>query len=326
MMRAPWFWREKTLAARAVALGLVPLAALYDAGQRARWRMTTPKRAPVPVICIGNATLGGVGKTPFAIALKGLLGGDAVHFLTRGYGGSLHGPLRVHPSTHDAGEIGDEALVLARYGTTWVAKNRPAGASAAAKAGAECIIMDDGFQNPTIKKTVSILLIDAAGADGNEKIFPAGPYREPLERARARADIVVYVGDDEPAATDAAKNNNTPFTAWLAPNNPPERTRVVAFSGIGKPQKFYKTLTAAGFEIAKTASFPDHHRFSDQDLFALARLAAARKAPLITTEKDYARLPDDFRADVLVFPVTMKINQPALLVETIQATIAREAP
>jgi tetraacyldisaccharide 4'-kinase len=326
MMRAPWFWREQTLAARAVALGLAPLAALYDIGQRARWRMTAPKRAPVPVICIGNATLGGVGKTPFAMALKGLLGGDAVHFLTRGYGGSLQGPLRVHSSTHDTDEVGDEALVLARCGPVWVAKNRPAGASAAARAGAECIIMDDGYQNPTIKKTVSILLIDAAGADGNDKIFPAGPYREPLERARARADIVVYVGDDEPAATDAAKNNNTPFAAWLEPNNPPEAGRVVAFSGIGKPQKFYKTLATAGFEIAKTASFPDHHRFSDQDLFALARLAAAKGAPLITTEKDYARLPNDFRAGVLMFPVTMQINQPALLVETIQAIITREAP
>ncbi len=326
MMRAPWFWREKTLAARAVALGLAPLAVLYDIGQRARWRITTPKRAPVPVICIGNATLGGVGKTPFAMALKGLLGGDAVHFLTRGYGGSLHGPLRVHSSTHDVSEVGDEALVLARCGTVWVSKDRPAGASAAAKAGAELIIMDDGFQNPTLEKTVSILLIDAAGADGNGKIFPAGPYREPLERARARADIVVYVGGDAATATAAAQKHTAPFAAWLEPDNPPQAGRVVAFSGIAKPQKFFKTLAAAGFEIAKPVSFPDHHRFSNQDLFALARIAAAKGAPLITTEKDYARLPDDFRAGVLVFPVTMKINQPALLVETIQAVIAREAP
>ncbi len=325
MMRAPWFWREQTLAARAVALGLAPVAALYDAGQRAHWRMTSPKRAPVPIICIGNATLGGVGKTPFAIALSGLLGGDAAHFLTRGYGGNLSGPMRVNPSTHDAGEVGDEALVLARHGPVWISKNRPAGANAAARAGAKLIIMDDGFQNPTIEKTVSILLVDAAGADGNGKIFPAGPYREPLDRARARADIVVYVGGDETAAADAAQKNNTPFAAWLAPHNPPEASRVVAFSGIGKPQKFYQTLAAAGFDIAETASFPDHHRFSDQDLFALARIAAAKGAPLITTEKDYARLPDDFRADVSVFPVTMKINQPALLIEAIRAAIAGKA-
>ncbi len=325
MMRAPWFWREQTLAARAIALGLAPVAALYDAGQRARWRMTTPKRAPVPIICIGNATLGGVGKTPFAIALKGLLGDKAVHFLTRGYGGTLSGPMNVNPSTHDVDEVGDEALVLARNGPVWIAKDRPAGANAAAKAGAELIIMDDGFQNPTIEKTVSILLIDAAGSDGNGKIFPAGPYREPLERARARADIVVYVGGNAAAATAAAKNNNTPFAAWLAPQNPPEAARVVAFSGIGKPQKFYATLKAAGFDIAETVSFPDHHRFNDQDLFALARVAAAKGAPLITTEKDYTRLPDDFRADVLVFPVLMKINQPALLVEAIRTAIASEA-
>ncbi len=325
MMRAPWFWREQTLAARAVTLGLAPIAALYDAGQRARQRMTAPKQAPVPIICIGNATLGGVGKTPFAMALKGLLGSDAIHFLTRGYGGTLLGPMRVHPSAHDAGEVGDEALVLARYGSVWVAKDRPAGAAAAAKAGAELIIMDDGFQNPTIEKTVSILLIDAAGADGNGKTFPAGPYREPLARARARADIIVYVGGDELAATTAAQENNSPFAAWLAPDNPPEQAHVVAFCGIGQPQKFYATLKAAGFDIAEAASFPDHHRFSDQDLYALAQISAAKGAALITTEKDYVRLPDDFRTNVLVLPVVMKLNQPALLVETIKTIIASKA-
>jgi len=339
MMRAPWFWRDDTLAARAVTLGFAPLSALYDAAQRARWRMTAPKRAPVPVICIGNATLGGVGKTPFAIALGELLRGEsgAIHFLTRGYGGALGGPVKVDPSAHNFNDVGDEALLLARHGPVWISKDRPAGALAAAKDGAGLIIMDDGFQNPTIEKTVSILLIDASEDGGNGKIFPAGPFREPLDRARARADIVVYVGGDEEIASRAADENHSAFAAWPEPENAPENVpvntpaptpetgRVVAFSGIGNPEKFYTSLKAAGFVITRTASFPDHHRFSDQDLAALARLAASEKAPLITTEKDYVRLPEDFRADVLTFPIAMKINQPSLLAATIRTTIDRQA-
>ena len=327
MIQAPWFWREHTFAARVIRAALLPFAAVYDVAQQTRRRFAKQKSIPIPIICIGNATLGGVGKTPFAIALAALLeDGDAVtHFLTRGYGGTLSGPIKVDPTTHGAREVGDEPLLLARRGPVWVSKDRTDGAKAAAHSGATQIIMDDGFQNPTIEKTVSILLVDAADSGSNGLIFPAGPLREPLARARARANIVVYVGADRKTAVRAAEKNATPYAAWLEPVCAPAPTRVTAFSGIGKPAKFFASLTAHGFEIAEAISFPDHHQFSDRDLKTLREISAKKRAPLITTEKDYVRLPEDCRPDILRFPVEMKINHPVPLIAEIRAAIDRQA-
>ncbi len=276
------------------------------------------------MVCIGNATLGGVGKTPFAIALANLLAESTnCHFLTRGYGGSLNGPVRVDPAAHTVNDVGDEALLLAEHGPVWISTDRPSGAQAAAKNGAELIIMDDGFQNPTIEKTVSILLIDAGSDSGSNKIFPAGPFREPLSRAQSRADITVYVGVSEASANNAAERVRAAFAAWLESAASFTPRPVIAFSGIGNPKRFYQSLEEAGFDIAARASFPDHHRFRDSELSALKKLSDRRNAPLITTEKDYVRLPDAFRKDVFTFPVTMKINQPDLLTETVRRAIDR---
>lgn len=325
MMREPWFWRSKTLAARAVAAGVSPLAVAYDVVQRTRWRLTAPAASPVPVICIGNAALGGVGKTPCAIAIRKLLAGEGVecHFLTRGYGGREKVPLRVDPDRHSASDVGDEALLLARHGPTWVSRNRPAGAEKAAEAGARAIIMDDGFQNPTIAKTFSVLLIEAGNARDNERIFPAGPLREPVTRAKARADITVFVGPDRETAEHEASAQQSPFAAWLAPAGGPAPQRVVAFTGIGKPQKFFDMLKANGFELARTIAYPDHHDFSEHDLRALARIADAQNAPLITTKKDHVRLPASFAGVVMTFPAEMRFNQPALLANAVLSAIDR---
>ena len=324
MIRAPWFWQEQSLAARTITTGLTPVSMIYDAAQRARWKLTTPKAAPVPVICIGNATLGGVGKTPFAIALANQLAKSArCHFLTRGYGGALNGPILVDPDKHGVVEVGDEALLLTAHGPVWVSKDRPNGANAAAENGADLIIMDDGFQNPTIEKAVSILLIDAENTGGSNKVFPAGPFREPLTRAQSRADIIVYVGDSEISALDAAKKDDRDFAAWLEPAVGLTPRRVIAFSGIGRPEKFYQSLEGAGFDIAARTSFPDHHQFRDMELSALKKLSEKQDAPLITTQKDYVRLPDEFRKNVLTFPVVMRINQPELLAQTVRRSIDR---
>lgn len=329
MMREPWFWREQTLAARAVTLCLSPFSALYDFGQQMRTRLTRPATAPIPIICVGNASVGGVGKTPFAIALCKLLQVEGVEpaFLTRGYGGTAGDiPVQVDPRQHDADEVGDEALLLTRAGPVYVARNRAEGASAAARDGASLAIMDDGYQNPTIRKTVSILLVDARDPCGGGALFPAGPMREPMARAKARANLIVYVGGDEESATRAAEENGSPYAAWLAPLNAPEARRVVAFCGIGDPEKFFTTLEAAGFEVAHRAAFPDHHRYTAQDLTALEKLAASKKAPLITTEKDFVRLPSAFAEKTLTLPVAMRINNPALLTAAILSAIERSTP
>ena len=324
-MREPWFWRSRSLTARTVATALSPLSALYDFGQQARWRFAKAAKAEIPVICIGNASLGGVGKTPFAIALCEQLKkeGASRHFLTRGFGGFARGPLRVDPSVHQSSLVGDEALLLARHGTVWVSADRPAGAEAAAKAGADVIIMDDGFQNPTLEKTCAILLIDAGDPEGNGRVFPAGPMREPLARAKMRADIVVMIGADGQSAKSAAKEFGTPFAAWLEPAGPLAPEKVVAFSGIGKPEKFFQSLRRWGYDVAQGIAYPDHHPFSAHDLAAIRKAAKQYDAKLVTTEKDFARLSEEDRRDIDAVSVRMRINDPEGLLTLLRPIIDR---
>lgn len=285
---------------------MIPAALAYQAAHQLRWRLTRPARAPVPVICVGNASLGGSGKTPFAMLAADLLGEGGVRavFLTRGYGGALTGPVVVNPDRHDADDIGDEALLLARYGPVVVSRRRHEGAILAAQQGAQVIIMDDGFQNPSLHKDMSILIIGADEQESNGALFPAGPFRERPASARARATITVCVG---------AENGSADFHAWLAPENAPAPERIVAFAGIGKPEKFFASVEACGFEIAARIPFPDHHRFTAAELSVLKKTAAKEQARLICTEKDFVRLPQDFRQNVLTLPVVMQVNDPARL-------------
>ncbi|PQA87218.1 tetraacyldisaccharide 4'-kinase [Marinicaulis flavus] len=304
-MREPWFWRTDTPTARALAALLTPAAWIYQAGHRLRWAMTKPAKASLPVICVGNATLGGAGKTPFAILAAALLreAGVAPVFLTRGYGGALGGPLTVDPAKHTAYSVGDEALLLARHGPVIVSRDRPAGARRAAKTGAQVIIMDDGFQNPSLAKDLSILLIGEEDAQTNGALFPAGPYRESPSRAKARADIVVAV-----KAGPSEKPDGADMAAWLEAEGAPAPERVIAFAGIGRPEKFFRTLEEAGFTLARRIAFPDHHPFTEIELEHLMKDAARQKARLICTEKDHVRLPPAFREDILALPVAMQVS------------------
>lgn len=324
-MREPWFWRSDTIVAKAISAALSPAGYLYDLGQQMRWRMTRPAHAGIPVICIGNATLGGVGKTPFAIMLCNMLSREGLHctFLTRGYGGDEPGPLRVDADKHTHEQVGDEALLLARHGPVWVSRDRVAGAKAAAKDGADIIIMDDGFQNPTIEKTFSVLLLDPENSHGNGHVFPAGPLREPVERAQARADVTVAIASDETSVQDAINNRKSAFAAWLAPAEKIPPQKVVAFSGIGRPEKFFSLLRREGFDLADAIAFPDHHPFTSANLAALKKSAQAADTQLITTEKDHVRLPADMRERVLAYPVRMMLNQPDLFKALVKSAIDR---
>lgn len=312
----PWFWRSRTFAARSITAALTPFAALYQAGHKARWAMTKPAHACIPVICIGNATLGGTGKTPFAILVAQLLKQEGVTpvFLTRGFRGRLAGPIVVDPDRHGADDVGDEALLLASHGKVVVSRARPAGAALAAREGAGAIIMDDGFQNPTLHKDLSVLLMSKE--DGaNEKLFPAGPYRETLNAAKARADIMVSTGGDKDGAD---------FHAWMAPLEPaPER--IIAFAGIGRPEKFFATLEGAGYELAQRIGFPDHHRYSEAELRFLAREAKRENARLVCTEKDAVKLPADFRENVSVLAAAMTVNDPAGLKRRLMEAINKSS-
>ena len=310
-MKEPWFWQSDSLTARVIKNAMAPLSALYLAGYRARVTFSQPTTSAIPIICIGNATLGGTGKTPFALALhQGLsAAGVNAHFITRGYGGTAKGPLQVDLNTHQYSDVGDEALLLASQAVTWVGADRNKSASCAAKAGAKLAIMDDGFQNPTIAKSYSILLDDGTSQHG--RLFPAGRLREPFAWAKERADRLVRIGDS--ATLDGSARLRTSVEG----NN----ESVVAFCGIAGPERFVATLCKAGFNVVDSVFFPDHHGFSNQDLETLRARAATHKATLITTQKDFVRIPDDFQPEIKTLPVTMEIDDIDAIVADIMALV-----
>jgi tetraacyldisaccharide 4'-kinase len=316
-MREPAFWwREAGLAAGLLA----PFAAVYAAVASARLAQRGA-RAAVPVVCIGNPTLGGAGKTPLALTLTRLLAraGDKPALLSRGYGGRLRGPLQVDPARHRAADVGDEPLLLARDAPTFVSRDRIAGAQAAVAAGAGIIVMDDGFQNPSLQKTFSVLVVDGRRGIGNGRVVPAGPLRAPLTAQLARADALVVVGTSHAAAgvAGAARDRGLPvFYADLAPDAAAVAalagTRVLAFAGIGDPQKLFATLAAAGIAVAATRSFPDHHCYTPAEARMLCGQAEREALTLVTTEKDLARMQGDAEVAALAarsraLPVTLTL-------------------
>ncbi len=309
---APEFWaRPGGLASRL----LEPLGWAHGAAGAARRALARPYHAAVPVLCVGNLVAGGAGKTPVALSLARLLAarGARPHILTRGYGGTVFGPTAVDPARHDAAQVGDEALLLAEAAPTWVARDRAAGARAAAAAGAGLIIMDDGFQNPGLHQDLALLVIDGAYGFGNGRIIPAGPLREPLARALARTAAVVLMGADEAAV--AAQLGTTPvLRANLVPVAGTARgDAVVAFAGIGRPEKFFGTLAGVGCRIVARHAFPDHHRYDAAELARLAAAADAAGARLVTTAKDAVRLPPEWRARITILPVEVRWQDEAAL-------------
>jgi tetraacyldisaccharide 4'-kinase len=292
LMREPAFWWRRGSGAL-----LGPLAAIY--GAIAALRMHSPGRSVgIPVICLGNLTVGGAGKTPAALAVGRLVlaAGAQPFFLSRGYGGRLPGPLRVDPARHSAADVGDEPLLLARLAPTIVARDRLAGAEAARRGGASVIVMDDGFQNPALAKDLAILLVDGRRGIGNGRVIPAGPLRAPLTTQVAHAQAVVVVGEPTGAGPviDCARRHGVRiFHGRLDPDRPTlaalAKHKILAFAGIADPEKFFATLSQTGLFVAEHAAFPDHHCYSAAEAQMLIARADAAKLILLTTEKDYAR-------------------------------------
>lgn len=290
-MRAPDFWwqTQPSLLARL----LQPLGAIYGACTLMRMAQNG-KLSSIPVVCVGNPIAGGAGKTPAAIEIARLisLAGKKPVFLTRGYGGELKGPVRVDPKKHTAAEVGDEPLLLARSGACVVARDRALGAELAAQLG-DVIVMDDGFQNPSLKKDLVLLVVDAEQGIGNGLCIPAGPLRAPIEQQLARADAVILVGEGK--ATSFLSRRKLPvFAARLVADAKAAKglkgKAVLAFAGIGRPQKFAATLKEVGADIVALADFPDHHAFTAEDGERLLADAKREKLTLVTTEKDFVRL------------------------------------
>jgi tetraacyldisaccharide 4'-kinase len=318
-MRTPEIWQRRDFGSRLTLAALSPLGWVYSSVVAWKAKHAVPIHAGVPVICVGNLTVGGTGKTPVAIAVAQALAelGKKPFFLTRGYGGKLKGPIRVAPE-HRAADVGDEPLLLAGAFPTVVARERNAGAKLATELGADVIVMDDGHQNFALHKDLSLVVVDAEQGFGNGLILPAGPLRERIGQGLARADAVIMVGDGE---IDLRGFVGTVLRAHIRHADMPDigNARVVAFAGIGRPDKFFRSLKACGVEIVAERRFADHHVYTPSEIARLKSLARTQNALLITTAKDYVRLSDIGRAGIAVLPVEAQFEDPgrldALLVE-----------
>ncbi|MFT5004397.1 MAG: tetraacyldisaccharide 4'-kinase [Paracoccaceae bacterium] len=315
-MQPPEFWNKPASRPGVWPRILWPLAQIWRRLTAQRLARGPWQKVGVPVICVGNINIGGTGKTPTVIALVERLQAMGLnpHVVSRGYGGSLSGPLQVDGRKHKAHEVGDEPVLLAAFCSTWIARDRHAGALEAKQAGADVILLDDGFQNPALHKDISIVVVDAVAGFGNGRVFPAGPLREPPSAGLARADAVLIMGTPK-ARTRFLKANPMGDLPVLEGELQPletgmdwKGTKVLAFAGIGRPEKFFATLKSLGAEIIQTEALADHQPLNRRLLARLESDAFFKGAQMVTTEKDATRLPEDFQFRVITVPVRLQIT------------------
>lgn len=318
-MRAPAFWtiRRGRDAAPMLRLLLSPLGWLYGHSVARRLATATPFALPIPVISLGNLTVGGTGKTPLArliaIEMSGLVNGP-VAIVSRGYGGSLTGPVRVDPTLHTAEDVGDEPLMLAQDGPVIVSRDRLLGGQFGVQQGMAALILDDAHQNPALAKDLSIVVVDGTTGFGNGHLVPAGPLRESVVKGLARADVIITMGDvSEDAQADLAHFEGPILNGDLYPEPVTIEGKVLGFCGIGRPEKFDATLKGLGLDVVDMYPFPDHHPYSATDIKRLEDSARQYTATLVTTKKDFVRLPPSFAQNVRVIPVEARMSDPAAL-------------
>lgn len=324
LFSTPRWWYSERGGSRVAKLALTPVSWIWQWVTARRMARTVPADPGAPVICVGNLTVGGAGKTPIAREILRRLRARGVeaHGLSRGYGGRATEPTRVDPARHDTAEVGDEPLMLARDFPMWVARDRVAGARAAHAAGAQAIVLDDGHQNPALKKALSLVVIDGEtrGGEwpfGDGAVFPAGPMREPLAAGLARADAVVILLPADLEAPDprllAMVEGRPLLVARLLPDATPPSGPQLGFAGIAKPWKVERALKAAGCDLVDFAPYPDHRPYTDADLAFLSVRAETLHAGLVTTEKDWVRLSPAWRAKVTPWPVRARFDDEAAL-------------
>jgi len=327
-MREPRFWARDVdprsrEAAPLLRFMLTPFSWLYAEATHRRIARATPLKVRPTVICVGNLTAGGVGKSPIVAALRAHFEATTdlrVATLSRGYKGKLKGPLKVDPDVHTSEDVGDEPIMLARTGESWIGADRAATGQDMSNDGVDIIIMDDGHQNPGLHKDLSLIVVDAAAGFGNGHVIPKGPLREPVAEGLARADAIIVMGYGHPPA-EVEKSKLPVFSAVLAAQSKPPELPYVAFAGIGRPEKFFDTLKAMGADVRDAVPFPDHHKFTDGDLNYLRRLAGDYGATLITTDKDLVRLSAAQQTGILSLPVEVIFDRRADLDKMLENVI-----
>ena len=323
-LKPPRFWFNPPTNPGWISTATTPLSVIWRSATRRRLRSGRRATLGVPVICVGNVSVGGSGKTPTVIEIVSRLiaRGERPHVLSKGYGGTSVGPVMVDPSVHEAGHVGDEPLLHSAFAPTWVARDRLKGGQTAVAVGATAIVMDDGFQNSDLWHDLSVIVVNAKTGFGNGRVVPAGPLRETVEDALARADLVVSIGSND--------EHEALVMQWPALQEVPcargnlevlptgmdwEGQRVMAFAGIAHPERFYATLGELGANVAGTRSFADHQAYGPGILRRLERDAARLEAQLVTTEKDSVRLPPQYRTRVLSVPIRLVMQDPSTLDE-----------
>lgn len=323
LLKAPAFWYRRS---SFIARLLSPLGWLYHRLSLFHNSRSTPWRSPVPVICIGNANIGGTGKTPVGLWLAGELSDLNVHAVLRGYGGSLKEVTQIEPAERSAADVGDEAMLYAAHIPTWTGADRAAAVARAAKTGADLILLDDGLQNGSIHKDYVLLIVDAATGFGNGRVLPAGPLREPPETAIAKADRILLTGTGAGALTgpgaDTALSVPQHTARFVTP--PDDLTwlngrRVHAFAGIGRPQKFFNSLEAAGAQIVKAIPLGDHARLTEKQVQQMLAAADNDGADLVCTAKDYVKVSPPLRSRIRPIGLELSVSEPEQILREIRA-------
>ena len=323
MLKAPKFWYKKK--DTYLSILLYPLSLLFRFGTKVRNLISNKKKSNVPIICIGNIVVGGAGKTPVSLKIGKMLlnAGYNPHFLSKGYAGLVKNSTLVE-SWHSPKSVGDESILLSEVAPTWVGENRNNSAELAEKNGGDCLIMDDGFQNPTIQKNFSIVVINASQEFGNKRVMPAGPLRESINRGLSRTNLVIVIGN---ASNTLRKTIPTQIPIIEAKFQINKETKIfkgqkiTAFAGIAYPEKFFYSLEEQGAKIVKEIVYPDHHIYDENDLLNLAETANKTQSILVSTRKDYVRIPKSYRSLVNTLDGEIVFENESLILEILSNVI-----
>jgi tetraacyldisaccharide 4'-kinase len=321
---APKFWdKDDSLAVKLLG----PFSRVYEFVSSARYNSLTPEAVAIPTICVGNVVVGGAGKTPVAAAVCELLKSRmrTPHVISSGYGGYIKNVVRVDDKIHTYLQVGDEALLLSKIAPTWIGRNKVHACRAAISSGTDVLVMDDGLQNNTVVKDLSILVVDSAQGFGNEKVLPAGPLREIVESGVRKSDVVLIIGERNEDIENRVLSVNKDMKIYHAKTEAADvaqesGAKVIGFCGLGYPNKFKTTLEQAGYNVADFIAFRDHHAYTITEIQKLITTARSVGAKLVTTWKDYVKIPSVFKGDIDVIGVRLKIEEDEFgdfLVETI---------